>query len=331
MEINGGKIKRNDTNQNAMGGSELITLELSKRIDPNLLKEVQIISSRVRSLDESKYRIFLAHDMDNDPESAFLNNGGHNKFHKLVFVSNWQMQNYINRYNIPWSKCVVLHNAIDPIEDHDKPTDVIRLGYWSTPHRGLNLLLPVFDKLCEKHDNIELDVFSSFALYGWKERDKHFEELFNICKSHPKINYHGAVDNDTIRESLKTMHILAYPSIWQETSCIVLMEAMSAGLLCVHPNLGALYETAANWTYMYQFQDDLNHHANVFYSMLDGAIQNINSPEEKLQLNSQKAYANLFYNWKHRIPVWNSMIKSLVDSGAERALPTTKEFVYRTP
>ena len=54
MEINGGKIVRNDTNEKAMGGTELIATTLADRLDPDLLKEFQIVHSRVRELDETK-------------------------------------------------------------------------------------------------------------------------------------------------------------------------------------------------------------------------------------------------------------------------------------
>ena len=328
MEINGGQIIRNETNKNAMGGSELIAMNLASRLDPDILKEYQIVNSRVRDLDETKLRIFLAHDLPGDPESEFLKNGGWDKFHRLVFVSNWQMQAYINYYQIPWSKCVVIQNAIDPIEEHEKPTDTIRLAYWSTPHRGLNILVPVFAKLCEKFDNIELDVYSSFKIYGWEERDKQFEELFNQCKNHPKINYHGSVPNEVIRENLKKTHILAYPSTWPETSCIVLMEAMSAGLICVHPNFAALPETAANWTHMYQWQEDPNQHAALFYSVLYQAIESLTSETDVITMktNSQVSYANVFYNWNARVMQWNMFLSSMLNEPRELPKPT---FTYK--
>lgn len=312
MEINGGQIIRNEMNANAMGGSEIIATALASRLDPELLKEFQIVNSRVRELDETKLRIFLAHDLPGDPESEFLKNGGWNVFHRLVFVSHWQMNAYINHYNIPWSKCVVLQNAIDPIPEHTKPTDKIKLAYWSTPHRGLNIVVPVFDKLCEKYDNIELDVYSSFKIYGWEERDQHFEQLFEACRNHPKINYHGSVPNETIREALKDTHILAYPSIWQETSCIVLMEAMSGGLACVHSSLAALPETAANWTYMYQYDEDISKHAGAFYGMLDQIIENYYDESIQSKLRSQQSYANVFYNWNLRVPQWNALLASML-------------------
>lgn len=335
MEINGGVLVRNEVNQNAMGGSEIIATTLAERLDKNLLKDFQIVNSRVRTLDETKIRIFLAHDLPGDPESEFLKSGGWNKFHLIVFVSNWQMQKYIAHYGIPWSKCLVLQNAIDPIITHEKPNDGnLRLAYWATPHRGLTLLVPVFTELCKKYDNIELDVYSSFKLYGWEQRDEPFKDLFAACENHPKINYHGTVANEVLRDNLTKTHIMAYPSIWQETSCICLMEAMSAGLVCVHSNLGALAETSANWTHMYQYQDDPNDHAQSLYQVLDSTIANYWDEAIQSKLASQQAYANVFYNWHARVHQWNSLLASMVASipMEDRKLTpsTTEMFTYRT-
>lgn len=263
----------NELSKNAKGGTELMMERLHSSVDKELLDQCQIIPSRVRELDETKIRILWQHDLPGDPESEHLKNGGHDRFHKIVFVSNWQMQAYINYYNIPWSKCVVMQNAITPIVPQEKPKDKIKLIYTPTPHRGLQILVPVFEKLCEEFDNIELDVYSSFKLYGWEERDTPYQELFDRCKNNPKINYHGTVSNDELREALSKSHIFAYPSIWPETSCLCLLEAMSAGLVCVHPNFAALPETAANWTYMYQWNENPSEHAATFHMILSDAIR----------------------------------------------------------
>lgn len=303
---------------NARGGSELMKEQLAKRLEPELLDQTQIFVSRVEEeLDETKIRILWLQDLPQDPASAHLKDGGWDKFHKLVFVSNWQMQAFIAHFGIPWNKCVVLHNAVEPIPVHQKPTDTIRLAYWSTPHRGLSVLAPVFDKLTEKYDNIELDVYSSFSIYGWSERDEPFKDLFNYCREHPKINYHGSVSNEQIREIIPNTHIFAYPSIWMETSCISLMEAMSGGLICVHPNLAALPETAANWTYMYQFKENMNEHAGTFYGMLENAIENVKNPDLYSQLSAQKVYADAFYNWNSRENQWRALITSLLNEPRE--------------
>ena len=90
----------NELSKNAKGGTELMMERLHASVDKELLDQCQIIPSRVRDLDESKIRILWQHDLPGDPESEHLKNGGHSRFHKIVFVSNWQMQAYINHYNI---------------------------------------------------------------------------------------------------------------------------------------------------------------------------------------------------------------------------------------
>jgi UDP-glucose:(glucosyl)LPS alpha-1,2-glucosyltransferase len=218
-------------------------------------------------------------------------------------------------------------NAINPLDVGQKPTDKIKLIYHSTPHRGLNILYAVFTKLCETHDDIELDVFSSFKLYGWPERDEQFQEMFDACREHPKINYHGAVENDVVRKAISEAHIFAYPSIWPETSCLCLMEAMSGETLCVHPNYAALYETAANWTMMYQWHEDINAHANMFYAVLDSALRTVRERTDALpvRLQNQKAYADLYYGWDLRTQQWEMMLKSLLSEPRELQEPTTDE------
>lgn len=303
-----------DDVKNAMGGTELQKFALADRLSKSLLEPFQIIPSRNRGFDSSKFPVYWAHDLPGDPECDHLKNGGYNLYEKLVFVSNWQMQQFIAYYGIPWYKCIVIENAIEPIAAIDKPTDKIKLIYHTTPHRGLEILVPVFEKLCEKYDNIELDVYSSFKIYGWEQRDEQYQELFDRCKAHPKINYHGTVSNTEVKEALGQAHIFAYPSIWLETSCISLMEAMSAGCVCVHPNYGALYETAGGMTMMYQWQQNKQDHAKMFYSYLDFAIQNINHESTQTSVGAQRAYANSRYNWATRTYEWRNFLEGILTS-----------------
>lgn len=297
----------------AQGGTERMKYGLQQRLDPALLDHFQIFVSRVEEpLDRTKIRIYWAHDLAADPATEFLANGGWQQFSLLVFVSNWQMQEFQLKYNIPPSKCVVMLNAIEPIQLHTKPTDRITIGYWSTPHRGLGLLYHAFDYLSKKYDNLNLEVFSSFNLYGWPERDAEFQQLFDACKAHPKITYHGAIPNDVLRERMKNIHIMALPSVWKETSCISLMEAMSAGMLAVHSNYGALYETAANWTYMYQYHEVPEKHLHTFTAYLDQAISDLRTEQVQARLAAQKMYADSFYNWDLRASQWKILLESLV-------------------
>ena len=322
---------RNEVNANAKSGSELMMMGLERELGKEFLEDFQIILSRPRELDETKIRIFWAHDLPNDPESVkALEKNGWKRFHKFVFVSNWQQQRYIERFGIPWSRCVVMKNAIKKIEvDVEKKWDEtteetqINFVYHTTPHRGLGLLVPVFEQLSKNYENIHLDVYSSFKLYGWEEADAQFQPLYDAISSNPNMSYHGSVDNDIVREALAKAHVFAYPSVHTETSCIAMIEAMSAGCMCIHPNLGALFETACNWTFMYQFNEEQNRHAHTHYQMLENAIQIIRSGDVGLhqKLSGQKSFADISYSWDVRKVEWQAFLDSLRD--LPRAIEST--------
>ena len=287
------------------------------RLPRDLLEQFQIVPTRLtKPLDETRIRVAWIHDLPGDPNCDYLKDKGWNKFHRIVFCSNWQMQNFIGFYGIPWSKCMVMKNAIVPIEAHEKSPkhigsqlDKLNLIYTPTPHRGLILLYQAFDAVVKKYPNLHLDIFSSFKLYGWDDRDKEFEPLYDRCRNHPNITYHGHTSNEEVREALKTAHIFAYPSIWLETSCLCLIEAMSAGCVCVHPNLGGLFETAANFTAMYQFEEDAMTHASRFCQYLEHTIENYSDMDKKFQ----KAYIDRFYNVDQRALQWKLWLESLLD------------------
>lgn len=299
-------------NKPARGGTELMADRINS-LPPELLSQFQIIHSRVRELDPNKKKIYVLHDLPGDPEVQHLENGGWKKFDKLVFVSHWQQQMYNAYLGIPFDAGIVLPNAIEPFSRFSsmcKPNDKIRLMYFSTPHRGLELLYPVFNKLYKEYgDKIELNVFSSFDLYGWDVRDEPYKPLFEKLKTHPGINYSKSVPNAVIREELKRSHILAYPSIWQETSCLVMIEAMCAGLVCVHSSLAALPETAMGCTYMYNYTENVNTHMARFEANLRDAIEDVSAGD--VMSDERIEFLNETYSWAYRKWQWEELLTSL--------------------
>lgn len=310
--------EKNEVNKNAMGGTELMANRIERDCNQSLLKKYQIIHSRARALDDSRKKIYVLHDLPQDPEVQHLKDGGWQNYDKLAFVSHWQQEMYNLYLGVPYSAGVVLRNAIEPIEKHEKPNpkEKIKLIYFSTPHRGLDLLYAAFSQLAKEYDNVELNVFSSFQLYGWPQRDEPFKQLFDKLREHPKINYHKSVSNDRIREELKNSHIFAYPSTWKETSCLCLIEAMSAGCLCLHSSLAALSETSMGLTSMYVYNDNPQQHANQFYLELKNAVElHRNNNTYKMirqQCENTKSLADYQYSWKNRKLEWNSLMKNLL-------------------
>jgi glycosyltransferase involved in cell wall biosynthesis len=327
-------FEENEISTKAHGGTEITKRTLAKFVDDQLASEFQIIPSRVRELNEEKIRVYWQHDLAEDPEVNHLKEeNSRNRFHKFVFSSNWQLQEFVTKLGMPMNeKIQVIETPIEPLEERSKDSEKVNLIYFSTPQRGLELLYPVVEELAKKHPHIHLDVFSSFKIYGWDDADKQFEPLYEKFRNHPNMTYHGFANQQVLREHLLNAHILAYPNIWKETSCRVLMESMSAGLMCVHPNLGALPDTSGGLTSMYQFNDNVNKHANLFYNYLDHAIQNVNKPEVQRYLRFVKTYADSRFSIGKISSQWDGMLRDLVEeypTVESRKIPG-KMFVYKT-
>jgi UDP-glucose:(glucosyl)LPS alpha-1,2-glucosyltransferase len=330
-------FEENEISEKAQGGTELAKRKLANILDQDLLDNCQIICSRERELEEDKIRIFWCHDLPEDPESAkFRDPAWRDRYHKFVFISNWQYQRYCLVHGLPMdNKSIILESGIDPAPESvlEKPSDKIRLVYTSTPQRGLEILVPVFELLATDQSDIHLDVFSSFKIYGWDEVDAQFEPLYDRIRNHPQMTYHGFTPNDQLRESLNSAHIFAYPSIWTETSCRAMLEAMSAGLVCVHPNLGALPETSGGLNVMYHGNmEDKNLHASMFAGNLNAAIQLVRDNNQTNMVKFNKLFVDSRYNIEFIKNKWNHMLKDLVNQYPDadsRKFPE-KMFVYRT-
>lgn len=329
-------FEENEISKNSNGGTELSKRSIAKHIPEELSSEFQVMASKVRDLNPEKIRIYWQHDLPQDPEIVHLKEESSRcRFHNFVFVSNWQLNEYVKELGFPRdSKTTVIENPIDIFPKIEKSFKKIRLVYFSTPHRGLEILVPVFTELAKKYENIHLDVYSSFAIYGWPDADKHFEPLYDKIRNHPQMTYHGSVPNEQLRDAIAESHILAYPSIWQETSCRVLIESMSAGLLCVHPNYAALTETSGGLTSMYQYQDNVQDHANLFYQYLEHSINIVQNEETQNYLKFVKAYADQRFNIDKIAYQWNNMMQEMLvkyPTVESRAIEQPKQmFVYKT-
>jgi UDP-glucose:(glucosyl)LPS alpha-1,2-glucosyltransferase len=331
-------FETNEISSKANGGTELYQRFLTEKLDPELLNNFQIVSSRIRELDPTKIRIFSGHDLALDPESMkFRDSKFINNFHKFVWISHYQYAQYRLVHGIPYNtKSSVLETCIKPapLEALQKPTDIIRIVYTSTPQRGLEILVPVFIELAKIHPEIHLDVFSSFKIYGWDNADKEFETLYDVIRNHPQMTYHGFVSNDQLREHLNKSHIFAYPSIWEETSCRSMIESMSAGLICVHPSYGALPETSGMLNMMYQGDfDDKMTHSNIFMNYLNGAIDVVKKNQYEQVISYIKYYTDMRYNQDNIVRQWELMLKQLLEKyqdESSRRISNFPEVIYRT-
>lgn len=320
-----GQLVRADLTKNAMGGTELMALRMIKHIPADLLKEVNIIHSRVEDpswISDQKPNILVLHDLPGDPATEFLRDSiQRSKFQKIVCVSDWQMQAFNVMLGLTYSESAVIRNCVE-VSNAARITwnpfvkRKLRFIYHTTPHRGLQLLVPVFERLLKEHTNIELHVYSSFSVYGWEQRDEPFKPIFEKIKNTSGMFYHGAVSNEEIRKVLPTMDVFAYPSIWPETSCLAAIEAMVDGLHVVCPNYAALPETTGGFAHNYQWQENNSDHAMSFYKTMSDLITMMNTlytlKVAENHIFGQTEYARYRYSVESVMPLWTDLIQKLI-------------------
>jgi glycosyltransferase involved in cell wall biosynthesis len=303
-----------------LGGTELLSSWLHDAL-PNLCDQVQIILSRPEEVElENKPRVLWLHDLPHDPASQSLRDPSYRtQFNRIVFVSHWQQQQYNLFLGIPYSQGVVIKNAVPHRETplpKSRENGKLRFAYTSTPHRGLAVVAAAADALAQERQDWELHVYSSLNLYGWAERDKSFEPLYDKLRENPCVVYHGTQSNETVREALDHTHIHVYPSLYAETSCLAIQEALMAGCLCITSNYGALPETCGEWAWMFQYDERPEVMANRTLQHMKQALDHYDNEQIQNALRVQSVYYQQFYSFQQRVVPWTGLLNAVIAEGA---------------
>ena len=319
----GAKMTSDGLRVDAKGGTELMSDHLMSRLPSIFHDRFHIVKSRIRELSITKKNILWIHDLPGDPESKhFSDPNSHKRFAAIVFVSEWQRSRFEQHYRTSWENSYVLRNAIDPIEKTPKAKHgQLRIIYHTTPHRGLGLLMNVFTELYKKYNTfIQLEVYSSFEIYHKEQApafDAAFQQVFDMCRNHPGCNYHGTKPNDEVRQALQQTHIFAYPSVFHETSCISIIEALSAGAEVVASDYGAISETLGETGVLHSHHEDVRTHMLEHIRNLDKVIRTFWEPENESQRENYRTYVDKHFRWGFygdgtgRIEEWTQMLMSL--------------------
>ena len=317
VAIISGNLVKLGASKNAVGGTELLAERLVKGTNKELFKNTNIIFNRPDLYEQymvNGKNIFNFHDLPNDRMyKNFFGSEMINKFSHFVFNSDYQKEEFCNKFDFKGRNISVIKNSIIPIEMKQKKYHgKVNLIYHTTPHRGLELLSHCFPKILAENDKVYLKVFSSLKIYGWDEKDKVFEPLYKKLKDMKNVEYSPNVSNDEIRAELINSHIFAYPNIWPESSCLAAIEAMSAKNLLVLPNLAALKETGSKSKFLYDFTNNASEHIKIFHEQLSLAIQYVQKQSEdyKSHLNDLKMYADKNHNLNEYLRKWQHILSN---------------------
>jgi len=296
---------------NPKGGTEILKEQLLAQLPEQSLEGINLIGSICHPslVKPDQTNILWQHLNYDQPNVKLMKDRKFvDSIDYFIYVSHWQYNRFREVYQIPEYKSFVIKNATHAFSTVEKQKDnKIKLLYTSTPWRGLIVLLKAIEILNKTRDDFEVDIYSSTKIYGStfdeNEKDK-FTDLFDKCKNTKNVNYHGYTFNGEIRRAVEKAHIYAYPSIFEETSCLAIIEAMSAGCHVVTTNYGALPETCGEFATMIEFDSSGQNLIERYAETLNSVIDNYKNNLYKDDLEMQIKYYNKNYSWETRIQEW---------------------------
>jgi glycosyltransferase involved in cell wall biosynthesis len=174
-------------------------------------------------------------------------------------------------------------------------TEKINIVHGSQASRGLDILLQATLQIDE---DFQLDIYNDF----YPERYENVD-LEKLIKDE-RINFYGKTPRKTVMRKFANSHIHAYPSIFEETSCLVQAEALASGNLCVYSNIGALPETSRGHGIMVDFlsSTNINKVVNDYSENLTNAIkivkdQDFNPSEQIKDISEYRSEARIVQQW----------------------------------
>ena len=201
----------------------------------------------------------------------------------------------------------VINNAMSPaFEGMFSSADEIlavkqcKGAYTSTPYRGLAILSQIKE--------LPIEVYSSMKVY--QGDDTPFEAMYEGLKANDCLELKGSISQAALRDALKEVSFLVYPSIFAECHSIAILEAMAAGLKVITT------EAAMSST---EFVDSMPGEGGSVENYAKLLRKNINAfrahPEEWAAKQWQQVqHVNHTATWARRAVEWDNYLTNLVQT-----------------
>ena len=273
-------------------------LEFDLIIVSSLVYDLFQVKNTINNI-KTLYCLWTGHDIDQNASKFLKDTKALDMVDLFIFVSEWQRLRYIQKYEIPYNKTLIMRNGIGkPFEKYmNLKTNKIKnsMSYCSIPWRGLELLPDIFNQIKKYYINSSLYIYSGMNIYQQEENLKICDEL----KTLESVNYNYGISQIELAKNLYNIEYLTYPNIFPETSCITVLQAMACGCLIITSNLGALKETMNDMNdyvdiNIYNFNK--NQYINDFVNKLKN-IMDLDDNVKEILRTQNREYIKKYYTW----------------------------------
>lgn len=105
------------------------------------------------------------------------------------------------------------------------------------PHKGVHVLIDAVNQLSHT---------ARLTIYGDLKAQPAYVAQLRVRARHPRIEFAGRLPHARLYDVLSQIDVIVVPSVWYETSALIVQEAGAARVPVLASDLGALRETTVN-------------------------------------------------------------------------------------
>jgi len=237
---------------------------------------------------------------------------------KLCVLSKWHWDFVKAYHGIPDDKMALMANGLDFNRYDNKSIErhPYRMFWSSSPDRGLDTLLYLFDFIKKEIPALELHIFYGFVNWESAARQKNdVQALKKIEDLKKAMNKPGVFNHDRIGqkqlaiEQLKSS-LWAYPTAFSETFCITAIEAQRAGCPVVASNYAGLQTTVNASGRLIGNGNDNESYTKEYREKFVQECIDIFKNKDKWNYWSKKGFENTHkYSWSKIALMWQELFK----------------------
>ncbi len=226
------------------------------------------------------------------------------KFHRSLFT------------DIPDDKFYITRNGVDLSlfkQGGNVNRDPYKVVYASSPDRGLDKLLIMWPDIKKAVPEAHLHIYygwSVFDLFHRKPKELAWKKWIMSMTKQDGVTWHGRVGQPELAVEFQSAGVWAYPTYFEEISCITAMKAQVAGCIPVCTDYAALADTVA---YGYKVKGRMDND-KTFDEFKHVFIQVLQSQPNNVKMID---HASRTYSWSSVAKEWSNYFPTNLKAGQQ--------------
>lgn len=266
--------------------------------DPDLPRDIVVIWRTPVPLDYDINANSVYVWMHDVPRTGEFTEERLGKVKKIWVLSEWH-RNCLP--NVPDEKIEIIRNGVNILPVLGG-RDTNKVVWGSSPDRGLDCLLAVWPEVVKEVPDAKLHCFYGFEMYDRFGRPQEFKNkiLEAVNANEDSIVWHGRVGQGELWKHFSTAGIWAYPTYFDEISCITAMRAQITGAWPVVIPKAALSETVRYGT---KVEHDITS-SNGLEAFKEALIYELKNPVSIETRSKMMDDSSEFFTWKAVANLW---------------------------